>query len=267
MNVLDAIMAERRRDVAAARRAVPPGELEAAARGRAHHGLRARLAAATAPAVIAEMKKASPSAGLLRAAYDPAALARAYREAGAAALSVLTEPRHFLGDAAHLRAARAAAGDLPVLRKDFMVDTYQVLEAAAWGADAVLLIAAALDDAALAELHAAARDYGLDVLVESHDAAELERALVLDDAIIGVNSRNLKTLRTDLATARDLASRIPADRAAVAESGIRTREDVRDLYARGYRGFLVGESLLRHADPGAALSVLAGGGGRRDGER
>lgn len=258
MNVLEAIMKERAADAAAARRRVPPAALEEAARGRSHRSLRAALEVGGATArVIAEVKKASPSAGLLQPDYHPERTARLYAGAGACAVSVLTEPRHFLGSEAHLRAVRAAV-DVPILRKDFVSDPYQVLEAAAWGADVVLLIVAALGAGQMGELHAAACEQGLDVLAEAHTGREVEAALELPGAVIGVNSRDLKTLKTDLAVALDLGSAIPRERLAVAESGIRSRADVERLLAAGYRGFLIGESLLREGDPAAKLRELLG---------
>jgi indole-3-glycerol phosphate synthase len=237
--------------------AVSLAALEAEARRRGPtRSLAAHLRRASdRPHVIAEVKRASPSAGVLRDPYDPAGIARAYAAAGAVGISVLTEPHRFRGAPAHLRAVHAAV-DLPVLRKDFVVDPYQVAEAAAWGADVVLLIVAALDPSALRALHDAIRQYGMETLVEAHDEAELEEALTLEDALVGVNSRNLKTLRTDLAVAERLAARIPRDRLAIAESGIRTRADMDRLSAVGYRGFLIGESLLRAPDPGDALRRL-----------
>ena len=255
MDILDSIMAERRADVEVARRAVPVELLKEQASGRSYHSLIERVKAG--PCIIAETKKASPSAGLLQPDYDPAAIARAYEDAGAGGISVLTEPRHFLGDASHLRAVRATV-DLPVLRKDFLCDVYQVYEAAAWGADVILLIVAALDSSTLHELHAAATELGLDVLAEAHTAAEVDIALGLEGAIVGVNSRNLKTLKTDLAVARELAARIPSECASIAESGIRTRADIEGLAALGYGGFLIGESLVGSADPGAKLRELLG---------
>ncbi len=258
MDILAQIMAERRAAVNACRTTVPQFLLEELAARRVHHSLRDRLMLQpTGTQVIAEMKKASPSAGLLRPDYDPCALARRYAEAGAAALSILTEPLHFLGSGDHVRAVRERA-DLPILRKDFMCDVYQVYEAAAWGADVILLIVAALDDAEMRALYDAARAQGLDVLVESHTEAELERALTLDYAIVGVNSRDLKTLTTDLDVARRLAPLIPADRLAIAESGIKQRAEIEDLEARGYRGFLIGEALVRESDPGGRLAELVG---------
>lgn len=258
MNVLESIMAERRAAVAAARAAASGADLEARARGRVRHSLRAALAAPTlGSCIIAEVKKASPSAGLLRRAYDPAATAALYAAHGACGVSVLTEPLHFLGSEEDLVAVRRAI-DLPVLRKDFLCDPYQVLEAAAWGADLVLLIVAALEDSELRALHAAAVELGLEVLVETHTEAEVERALALGEIILGVNSRDLKTLRTDLAVAERLAHSLPPGVPAVAESGIRTPDDIRRLRAAGYRGFLIGEVLMRQPDPGALLREMVG---------
>ncbi len=207
--------------------------------------------------LIAEIKQRSPSGGMIRAVFDPAALARDYAAAGAACLSVLTDGPFFGGDEAHLAAARGAVG-LPVLRKDFMVDPWQVLESRAMGVDCVLLILAALSDAQAAELEAAAAAAGMDVLAEVHDGAELERALRLRTTLIGVNNRNLRTLRTDLATTEALAARVPAGRILVAESGISGRADVERLSRVGARCFLVGESLLRQADVAGAARALLG---------
>ncbi len=254
-DVLRTIIAERRAAVAVARRRVPEAALRAAAVGRVHHSLADRLLAADGTHIIAEMKRASPSAGLLRAAYDPVALAAGYAAAGACGLSVLTEPLHFQGAGEHLQAVRRTC-DLPLLRKDFLCEPYQVYEAAAWGADVVLLIVAALEPEALRTLWQTACACGLEVLAEAHTAAELDRALALPDALIGVNSRNLSTLQTDLGVAHGLARSIPADRLAIAESGIRTRAEVEGLEAAGYRGFLVGETFMRQPDPGVALKEL-----------
>lgn len=249
-------MAERRAAVAECKRTTPVEMLRAQAGRRNRISLRAALRM-PGTQVIAEMKKASPSAGQLVSEYDPVSLARLYRSAGAAALSILTEPLHFLGSGAHLTAVRAES-DLPLLRKDFMCDEYQIWEAAAWGADAILLIAAALDRAEMRDLYDVALAAGLEVLAEAHNEAELEASLDLPDAIIGVNSRDLKTLKTDLAVARRLASAIPANRLSVAESGIRTRADVVSLEAAGYKGFLIGESILRDADCAMQLRRLMG---------
>ena len=255
MDVLGKIMAERRAAVLNARVAVSESELEKAASQRVHHSLIDQLRNASSTAIIAEVKKASPSAGILRQDYDPAGIASGYEKAGAVGISVLTEPVHFLGSEADLRAVRDAV-TLPVLRKDFICDPYQVWEAAAWGADVVLLIAAALERQEMLLLYREAIALGLDVLAEVHDAQELESVLSLESAIIGVNSRNLKTLETDLGIARSLAGRIPPDRVRIAESGIKTRADIEELTQHGYQGFLIGESLLRDISPESALRDL-----------
>jgi len=257
MNILDSIMAERRADADASRKLVPLEQLEELAADREHHSLVEALTRAEGTKIVAEVKKASPSAGLLRADYDPAGAAGIYAVHGAAGISVLTEPRHFLGSEEHLREVRRCVG-LPILRKDFICDSYQVAEAAAWGADAVLLILAALSQKEADKLYAAALRHRLDVLAEAHTAGEIERAALFEKAVIGINNRDLKTLGTDLAVARDLAERVPSGRICIAESGIRSRSDIERLEAAGYRGFLVGEVLMSAPDPGAKLEELRG---------
>jgi indole-3-glycerol phosphate synthase len=214
--------------------------------------------------VIAEIKKASPSAGVLRRDFEPAALARGFEGAGAAALSVLTEEENFQGALAHLRDARAAVG-LPVLRKDFIVDAWQVWEARAANADSFLLIAAALADAALAALLALGRELGMEALVEVHTAEELERVLAAGARIVGVNNRNLHTLEVRVETSLELVEMIPQDCIAVSESGLRSAEDLRKLRSAGFDAFLIGESLMREADPGGALQRLIDGVSPRSG--
>lgn len=209
-------------------------------------------------AVIAEAKRASPSRGLLREPYDPAAIARSYERGGAACLSVLTDAHYFRGEADHLRAARAAC-TLPVLRKDFIIDPWQVYEARLMGADCILLIVAALGEPVLEELCVLALELGMDVLVEVHDEAELERALATPAPLIGINNRNLRTFETDLGTTEALAPRVPPDRVVIAESGIARAADVARLRATGVRAFLVGEAFMRAEDPGARLTGLFGG--------
>jgi len=236
-------------DVAAAAKATPPARDFAGA-------LRARIASGR-PAVIAEVKKASPSRGVLRESFDPAAIARSYESAGAACLSVLTDRDYFHGAADHLTAARAACA-LPVLRKDFVVDDYQIAQSRALGADAILLIVAALDDGLLHELNDAACEFGLAVLAEVHNAAEVERALELEAPLIGINNRDLRTFGVSLATTLDLLPRIPADRIVVTESGILAPEHVATMRSHGVHAFLVGEAFMRADDPGTALATLFG---------
>jgi indole-3-glycerol phosphate synthase len=216
--------------------------------------LQARVAAGR-PAVIAEVKKASPSKGVLREHFVPADIARSYEAGGAVCLSVLTDVQFFQGSTAYLQQARAACS-VPVLRKDFIIDPYQVVEARAMGADCILLIAACLDDAQMSELEACALELGLDVLVEVHDAPELERALRLKTPLVGVNNRNLRTFAVSLDTTLELRDRIPAGRLLVTESGILSREDVRRMRAAGVHAFLVGEAFMRAPEPGVALQGL-----------
>ena len=266
-DILERIVAVKQEEVAAARARRAEADLrrdaEAACadaqrrpRGFAR-ALGARIAAGRA-GVIAEVKKASPSKGLLRADFDPPSIAASYEAGGAACLSVLTDARFFQGSPDDLRAARAACS-LPVLRKDFMIDTYQVHEARAWGADCILLIAAAIDDARLSELEACALALGMDVLVEVHDAAELERALRLRTPLVGLNNRNLRTFEVSLATTLDLLPRLPPDRMVVTESGILSSDDVSRMRAAGVHAFLVGEAFMRAPDPGVALQAMFDG--------
>src|SRR6266496_1141067 len=256
-DILARILATKAQEIAAAKRAVNSVALETTARAagtpRDFEGaLRTRITAGKA-AVIAEIKKASPSRGVLRADFDPAAIARSYERGGAACLSVLTDRSYFQGAPEHLTEARAACS-LPVLRKDFIVDEWQVTEARAMGADAILLIVAALDDARLAVLEACARDFGMAVLVEVHDARELDRALKLATRLIGINNRNLRTFDVSLATTLDILGRVPAERLVVTESGILAPGDVALMRSRGVHAFLVGEAFMRAADPGTALA-------------
>lgn len=248
---LQAILA-RTRDDLAARRAQPLPTRSDQPRGF-HAALRAK--AGDGFALIAEIKRASPSKGLIRKDFNPAYHARAYDAGGAACLSVLTDAPHFQGSLGYMVEARAAV-NLPVLRKDFMVDPWQVAEARAYGADAILLIVAALDDAALAELEAAALDQGMDVLVEVHDAAELDRALRLRSTLIGVNNRDLRTFEVDPRRAWQLAARVPAGYTVVSESGIATHADLLAAAEHGIRTFLVGESLMRQEDVEGATRHL-----------
>ncbi len=258
-DILQRILARKREEVDERRSRTPLAELRARsadappARGFAD-ALKARIERGE-PAVIAEVKKASPSKGVIRADFDPAAIARSYEAGGAACLSVLTDVDFFQGADEYLVAAREACA-LPVLRKDFVVDEYQLHEARALGADAVLLIAAALDDARLAGFAALAADLGLDALAEVHDAAELERVLRLPLPLVGVNNRDLRTFEVSLQTTLDLKSTIPADRMLITESGIATFADVARMRDAGVHAFLVGEAFMREADPGEALHRL-----------
>ncbi len=257
-DLLEAILAATRRIVEVRQDAVPLRALEAGiTRKPQGDAFAAALGTSPAPRVIAECKRRSPSRGILRSDYDPAAHAAAYAKAGAAAISVLTEPTFFDGDLDHLRRVRRAV-DVPLLRKDFVVSEYQLFEAAASGADAALLIAGALTASELRALIDRGRRLGLALLVEAHDGVELERALQAGASIVGVNSRNLRTLDVSLRVLEDLADALPDGVIAVAESGIRTRADIDRLTACGYDAFLVGEQLIAQADPGAALKELRG---------
>ncbi len=254
-DLLAAIVAATRTRVAhAASRPAVDALVRRAAAMPSTRGFRAALGA-PGMRVIAECKRRSPSRGVLRAEYDPAAIARGYATAGAAAISVLTEPTFFDGALAHLQAVRAAV-DVPLLRKDFIVDHFQLLEARACGADAVLLIVAALDDEALGQLMREARALDLDVLVEVHDEAELGRAVACGADLIGVNNRNLRTLAVDVDASVRLAAAMPPGVLPVAESGLRSGDDLRRLHDVGYRAFLIGERFMTAADPGEALAGL-----------
>jgi indole-3-glycerol phosphate synthase len=251
-------VAATRRIVEVREAATPLRQLETGITRQPRGDLFARaLTSSPIPRVIAECKRRSPSKGILRADYRPAAHALAYADAGAAAISVLTEPTFFDGDLDHLREIRSVV-DVPLLRKDFVVTEYQIVEAAAAGADAVLLIVGALEDAALRRLIACGRTFGLALLVEVHDLTELDRALSAGASIVGVNSRNLRTLTVVMNVLDAVADALPEEVTSVAESGIRTREDLDHLMTRGYDAFLVGERLITQPDPGAALRELRG---------
>jgi len=257
--VLEKIIARKVEEVAERSARVPLAEVEALARSAdAVRGFATALQAQVGrkrPAVIAEVKKASPSKGVLRELFVPAEIARSYEKGGATCLSVLTDVDFFQGGDAYLQEARAACG-LPVIRKDFLIDPYQVVEARALGADCVLLIAAALGDAQMLELAATAKEVGLDVLVEVHDGAELERALRLETPLIGINNRNLHTFEVNLETTLDLLPKVPRDRLVITESGILNRADVELMEVSGVYAFLVGEAFMRAEKPGAELRRL-----------
>ena len=263
-DILEKIMAVKVEEIARDRLRVSESglrELIAARRGMPdqfprgfERALRAKLAAGQA-GVIAEIKRASPSKGLLRDPFDPPQIALSYAQHGAACLSVLTDESFFQGSYHYMQAARTACA-LPVLRKDFLRDTYQVLQAAAWGADCILLIVSALSDLQMAELEACAAEQGLDVLVEVHDAMELERALALKTKLVGVNNRNLRTFDVSLETTLGLLTSVPADHLLITESGIMNQADVKAMRAAGVHGFLIGEAFMRAPEPGEALAAL-----------
>ena len=264
-DILARILERKREEVEAGKRGTPLGEMRRrAADAPPARGFRAALETrveAGEPAVIAEIKRASPSRGLIREDFDPARVAAGYERGGAAALSVLTDREFFRGSPEHLAAARAAT-NLPVLRKDFMVDPWQFYETRSMGADCALLIVAALDDRQLHEFAGLAAALGLDALVEVHEETELERALRVPAPLVGINNRDLRTFTTDLGTTRSLAARVPDDRLTVTESGIATRDDVADMRRHGVHAFLVGEALMSAPDPGERLTALFGDGDR-----
>ena len=258
-DILDKIVAVKREEVAAALKQKPLAVVRADAESRVltrdfEGAMRAKIDAGQA-AVIAEIKKASPSKGVLRAEFIPADIAQSYAEFGAACLSVLTDKQFFQGSVDYLKQARASC-DLPVLRKDFMIDAYQVYEARAMGADAILLIAACLDDAQMADMESVARGLDMAVLVEVHDRAELDRALKLKTRLVGINNRNLKTFEVSLQTTLDMLPAVPADRLLVTESGILSPDDVQRMRDAKVNAFLVGEAFMRADEPGEALAQL-----------
>lgn len=258
-DILDKIVAVKREEVAAALAKKSLAMVRADAESRVltrdfEGALRAKIAAGQA-AVIAEIKKASPSKGVLRQEFIPADIAQSYAEHGAACLSVLTDKQFFQGSVDFLKQARASC-DLPVLRKDFLIDAYQVYEARAMGADAILLIAACLDDAQMAEMEAVARSLDMAVLVEVHDRAELDRALKLKTRLVGINNRNLKTFEVSLQATLDMLPAVPADRLLITESGILSADDVKRMREAHVNAFLVGEAFMRAAEPGEALAKL-----------
>lgn len=258
---LETIIEERRKDVESTMARISIEEMQRAASEPVEHpslvDCLSRSADVATPMVVAEVKQASPSAGLIRENYDPAAIALEYEKSGAVGVSVLTEPRHFLGRLGDIEEVKKVVS-LPVLRKDFITEIFQLYESVVAGADVVLLIACAMSFNKLRDLYVVALAIGLEVVIEIHAPEELEMVLPLAKAIIGVNNRNLKTLETDLNISRELAEEIPAERITMAESGIKTRADIEELRALGYNGFLIGESLLRFRNPGMALRQITG---------
>jgi indole-3-glycerol phosphate synthase len=258
-DILEKIISVKRREIEESRAAISFSELERQCSGLPPtrdfvHALRSRVEKSQ-PAVIAEIKKASPSKGVIREDFDPVAIARSYEQSGAACLSVLTDRDFFQGAPEYLTAVRAET-TIPVIRKDFIIDPYQVYEARAMGADCILLIVAALETAQMRELERIARGMGMAVLVEIHSQEELESALKLQTPLIGINNRNLRTFETDIRTSLRVSERIPSERVVITESGINTREDVALMVENSIYAFLVGESMMRKPDPGAALKDL-----------
>ena len=251
-------MQRRKSDASSDSTKVPASELEIIASKRIHRSLVKVLRKANKPCIIAEIKRASPSAGMLRKEYQPLKIAHTYEMSGAGAVSVLTEPHYFLGNISHIREVREAIG-IPILRKDFISDSYQVFESAAWGADIILLIRSALDPFLMKDLYQQALALGLEVLIESHSREDLEIAIKCRKAILGINNRNLKTLKTDLFIGYETAGFIPHGRLAIVESGIRNRAEIEKFWELGYRGFLIGEVLMKSKKPGKLLHELSSG--------